>query len=520
VGAARMTDLAEPTVSPRQRRTVFAGLMLATSLPAFDLLILATAGKEVLDDLGGELIWMFIAYHITMVASMPLYGKLGDLYGRKRTFQIAIVLFVVASMVAGLAINPTMLIIGRALQGVAGGGISGQSQAVIGDIVPPRERGRYAWITPTVYAVASMAGPFLGGFFVDHLSWRWIFFVNAPAGVIAFVLIGMAFNVPVSRVEHKLDILGATLLVGAITILSFVASTAGESYSWTSPVVVVAAAFGALLAVLLVLQEMRAEEPVFPLYLLRDRIVAVCTGTTFFLGAANFGMAVFLPIFLQVVNGVSATKAGLALLPVSIGITLASLIVGRAVARTGQYRWYPFIGVVIFGIGIYMLSTIGESTSQTSVWLYTFITGVGSGIVTPVIMIAMQNAVSYENLGVVSSLGMFGRMLGQIFGPAFGATLMAVRFEAHLDRLVSEGARASLDGKQLRTETSSIDDLPEPVRSQVIDAFQHAVNDTFRLATAFCVAAGVIALMMRTRPLRDSVRTHDDATAVSVAEPL
>jgi EmrB/QacA subfamily drug resistance transporter len=511
---------AEPVVTPRQRRMVFAGLMLATALPAFDLLILATAGKAVLDDLGGELIWMFIAYHITMVASMPLYGKLGDLYGRKRTFQIAIVLFVVASMVAGLAVNPAMLIIGRALQGLAGGGISGQSQAVIADIVSPRERGRYAWITPTVYAVASMAGPFLGGFFVDYLSWRWIFFVNLPAGAVAFVLIGVAFNVPVARVEHRLDILGATLLVGAVTLLSFVASTAGESYSWTSPVVVAAGGFGALLAVLLVMQETRVAEPIFPLYLLRDRIVAVCTGTTFFLGAANFGMAVFLPIFLQVVNGVSATRAGLALMPVSIGITISSLIVGRTVSRTGRYRWYPLLGVVVFGVGIYMLSTIGVDTPQSSVWLYTFITGVGSGIATPVIMIAMQNAVAYENLGVVSSLGMFGRMLGQIFGPAFGATLMAVRFETYLDQLVADGARGSLDGRHLRTETSSIEELPEPVRSQVVDAFGRAVNDTFRLATAFCVAAGVVALFMRARPLRDSVRTSDDTSVVAVAEPL
>lgn len=494
------------TVTASQRRTVFAGLMLATALPAFDLLILSTAGKAILDDLGGELIWMFIAYHITLVASMPLYGKLGDLYGRKRTYQTAIVLFVVSSMVAGLAVNPTMLIIGRALQGVAGGGITGQSQAVVADMVPPRERGRYAWLTPTVYAVASMAGPFIGGFFVDHLSWRWIFFVNAPAGALAFVLIGMAFKVPTPRVQHRLDFAGAALLVGAVTLLSFVASTAGESYSWTSSVVIVAGSFGALLAVLLVLQERRAPEPVFPLHLLRDRIIAVCTITTFCIGAANFGMAVFLPIFLQVVNGVSATEAGLALMPVSAGITLTSIVVGRAITRTGQYRWYPLCGVVVFGVGVFMLSTIGQDTSRWTVWSYTFCAGVGTGIASPVIMVAMQNAAAYKDLGVVSSLGMFGRTIGQIFGPAFGATLMAVRFQTHLDRLVGSAA-AELDAKQLRTETSTIDDLPEPVRAQVIEAFRRAVNDSFRLAAAFCVAGAIAAAFMRARPLRESVQT-------------
>lgn len=504
-------------VTPRERRLVFTGLMLATALPAFDLLILSTAGKDILDDLGGELIWMFISYHITLVASMPLYGKLGDIYGRKRTYQAAIVLFVASSMVAGLATSPAMLIIGRALQGVAGGGITGQSQAVIGDIVPPRERGRYAWLTPTVYAVAAMAGPFIGGFFVDHLTWRWIFFINAPAGLIAFVLIGVAFNVPVPRVQHRLDFAGAGLLIGAVTLLSFVASTVGESYSWTSPVVLVAGGAGALLAVALVLQERRAEEPVFPLMLLRDRIVAVCTATTFCIGAANFGAAVFLPMSLQLVTGVSATEAGLSLLPMSGGITLSSLLVGRLVTRTGRYRWYPLAGVVLFGVGIYLLSTIDQDTGRASVWTYTLVAGIGQGIASPVIMLAMQNAVHHEHLGVVSSLGMFGRTIGQVFGPAFGATLMAVRFDAHLNRLVDRSTRATLDAAHLRTETSEIEQLSEPVRSQVIDAFRLAANDAFRLATAFCVAGAVVALFMRTRPLRATVRDEDEVMVPETA---
>jgi EmrB/QacA subfamily drug resistance transporter len=510
----------DPVVTPAQRRMVFAGLMLATALPAFDLLILSTAGKDILDDLGGELIWMFIAYHITLVASMPLYGKLGDIYGRKRTFQTAIVMFIGASMVAGLATSPAMLILGRALQGVAGGGITGQGQAVIADIVPPRERGRYAWIVPTVYTVASMLGPFIGGFFVDNLSWRWIFFVNAPAGITAFVFIGLAFRVPTPRVEHRLDFLGSALLVGAVTLLSFVASTAGENYSWDSPVVLVSAALGALLAVALVVQEQRAPEPVFPLRLLRDRVVAVCTGTTFCIGAANFGMAVFLPIFLQVVQGTSATRAGLALMPVSAGILLSSWVVGRTVTRTGRYRWYPLAGVAVFGAGVFMLSTIGQDTPWWMVWVYTFVAGIGTGTASPVIMIAMQNAVPYRDLGVVSSLGMFGRTIGQVFGPAFGATLLAIRFEAHLDRLVDANARLGLDGKRLRTETKTIDDLPEPVRAQVVEAFRLAVNDTFRLATVFCIAGVVVASFMHARPLRSSVRTAESEPDVRVAKAL
>jgi EmrB/QacA subfamily drug resistance transporter len=513
-----VTGAAAPdaAVTTAQRRVVFAGLMLSVALPAFDILILSTAGKDILDDIGGELIWMFIGYQITLVASMPLYGKLGDIYGRKRTFQTAIVLFVASSVLAGLAVNPMMLIVGRALQGVAGGGIMGQAQAVVGDIVPPRERGRYAWITPTVFATASMLGPFVGGFFVDHLTWRWIFFVNAPIGAVAFVLIGVAFNVPAVRVPHRLDVVGSVLLIGAVTSLSFVASTAGENFSWGSPVIIGATGLGAFLAVLLVVQERCAPEPIFPFRLFRDRIVSVCTATTFCIGASNFGLAVFLPIYLQVVLGASATSAGLALMPLSAGNVLASTTLGRAIARTGKYRWYPLVGLAVFTAGLYLLSTMGGDIPMRTVWFYTFIIGAGSGIASPVLMLAMQNAVPYHDLGVVSSLNQFGRTTGQVLGPAFGATLMATRFETYLGRFVDPGVRSSLDARELRTETKTIDELAEPVRGQVVRSFRLAVNDSFRLAVAFSLLGVAISVFMRTRPLRSSVRTGEASEAIEV----
>ncbi|HEV8296470.1 MAG TPA: DHA2 family efflux MFS transporter permease subunit [Acidimicrobiales bacterium] len=509
---------ADGALSPGARRLVFGGLMLALTLPAFDLLILSTAGKDIVDDIGGEIIWMFIAYQITLVATMPLYGKLGDLYGRKRTFQAAIVLFVLASMIAGVATTPLTLVIGRALQGIAGGGIIGQAQAVLADIVPPRERGRVAWVSPTVWSVASMIGPFIGGFFVDHLTWRWVFFINGPAGLLAFVLIGVAFNVPSARVNHRLDLLGALLMVGAVALLSFAVSTGGESYAWTSPVIMLSLILGAVLSVLFFVQEQRALEPVFPFHLLRDRIVAVCTANAFCIGAANFGVAVFLPLFLRVVVGVSATEAGLSLLPMSLAITLASTVVGRRITRTGRYRWYPIVGTTLFAAGIYLLATLDQNSTRLDVWTFTAIAGFGSGIASPVLMLAMQNAVGHEDVGVVSSLAMFSRTIGQVFGPAIGGTLMAARFEQHVRRFVDRDTFETLDTKQLRTETKTIDDLAEPVRGQVVHAFRIAVNDAFRFAALVSALGIVIAAFMRTRPLRQTIIDREPAHSVSAIE--
>jgi EmrB/QacA subfamily drug resistance transporter len=513
-----MGATADDTVqlSPAARRLVFAGLMLAIALPAFDLLSLATAAKDIVDDLGGEIIWMFVAYQILLVASMPLYGKLGDIYGRRVTFRTAIVLFVAGSIVAGLSTSMTMLIAARAIQGIAGGGIIGQAQAVLADVVPPRERGRVAWIQPTVFTAASMAGPLIGGFFVDTLSWRWIFFVSVPAGSLAFFAIGGAFRVEAPRVEHRLDVLGSVLLVGAVTTIAFVASTAGESYAWASPVILGGAATGVALAVLFVLQERRAPEPVFPVHLLRDRIIGVCVGIQFCIGAANFGMAVFLPLFLRVVTGVSATEAGLALLPVSVGIMATSTVVGRTVTRTGRYRWYPMLGAGLFALGVFMLSTLDQGSGRGEVWLFTFVAGAGSGCASPVIMLAMQNAARYEDVGVVSSLGMFSRTMGQVFGPAFAAMLIATRFPAYLQRNLDADAYAALDTRQLRTETGTIDALDEPVRGQVVEAFRMSVNDGFRLAALFAACGIVTAAFMRTRPLRMSIRDEAGAPAGQV----
>jgi EmrB/QacA subfamily drug resistance transporter len=505
-------------VSARARRLVIAGLMLALMLPSLDLLVVSTAGKAIADDIGklSQLSWLFISYQLTLVAFMPLFGKLGDIYGRKRTIQSSIVLFVVASVFTGLATNFPMLVLGRALQGVGGGGISGLSQAVIADIVPPRHRGRYAWITPTVFTVVSMLGPLLGGLFVDHLSWRWIFFINLPLGIIAWFFIAVAFQVPVNRVRHQVDLFGALLLVVAVSAIVFAASTAGEQFAWTSPVIIGMTAGGLAVGAFFVLFETRTAEPVFPLKLLRDPLIRVCTATTFFIGSANFGLAIFLPLFLQVVSGASATQAGFSLMPTSIGIIISSAIVGRSISKNGRYRWYPLIGMIIFSGAIFQISLLNRGSPQWHAWVATFLTGVGSGTASPVLMVAVQNSVRHDDVGVASSLAMFCRTMGQVLGPAFATTLWITRFDTNVRRLVPADTLATLDIEDLRNNSETIKGLAEPTHTQVVESLRLGINSTFRFAAALSAVGIITSLFMQSRPLRGTIRessTSDQAVA-------
>jgi EmrB/QacA subfamily drug resistance transporter len=495
-------------VSARTRRLVITGLMLALALPSLDLLVVATAGKAIADDIGSlsQLSWLFISYQLTLVAFMPLFGKLGDIYGRKRTIQSSIVLFVAASVFTGLATNFPMLILGRALQGIGGGGITGLSQAVIADIVPPRHRGKYAWITPSVFTITSMLGPLLGGLFVDHLSWRWIFFINLPLGVVAWFIIAVAFQVPSDRVRHHVDIVGALLLVVAVSAIVFAASTAGDQFEWTSPIVIGSTLGGLAVGAVFVLYETRQNEPIFPLKLLRDPLVRVCTATTFFIGSANFGLAIFLPLFLQVVNGASATRAGFALMPTSIGIILSSALVGRQISKNGRYRWYPTVGMVIFSAAMFQISLLSRSSPEWHAWLATFLVGVGSGTASPVLMVAVQNSVRYEDVGVASSLTMFCRTMGQVLGPSFATTLWITHFDANVHRLVPPDKLAGLDVEELRSNSKTIRDLAEPTHTQVIEALRLGINDAFRFAALMSALGIITSLFMKSRPLRGTIR--------------
>jgi len=481
--------------------------MTALALPALDLLVVATAGPEIAGDIGelSGLAWLFVSYQIGVVVAMPLFGRLGDLYGRPRVYRAAVLMFLAASVGCGLALSMPMLVVARLVQGVGGGGIMSLTHALIADLVPVRERGRYAWISPSVWTVSSFLGPVVGGLFADHGSWRLAFLVNLPIGLVAIRLISGAFaGAPTAaRGRGDLDGRGAALLVVAVSCLALVATTGGETLAWSNPAIAVLLLAGVGGLVLFVAQERRAAAPVVNLRFFRSRTVRVVAGSTFFVGASNFAMAAFLPLFLQVVTGRSATASGLALLPLSACIMVASTASGRFMAATGRYRFFPTAGAAILAAGMLLASGFDQSTGQLGIWAATGLTGIGLGLGTPTYLLAMQNVLPQSDVGQASGLAMFARMLGQVFGPAVGGSLMVWRFDDRLHELVVPPPPGGLDANELRQDVDTILELGEPMRSQVVEAFREGMQVAFWFAAGLAMAALLVALLLPHVPLRD-----------------
>ena len=508
----------------RQILVVFSGLMAGMLLAALDQTIVSTALPTIVGELGGldHLSWVVTAYLLTTTASTPLYGKLSDIYGRRLMFQTAIVIFVIGSMLCGLSQGMLQLIVFRGIQGIGAGGLMAMAFAIIGDIISPRERGRYTGYLGAVFAVASVAGPLLGGFFVDNLSWRWVFYVNVPIGAVALVITSSVLRLPFVRRDHTIDFAGAGLLVAAVSTLLLALVWGGSEYPWGSSTIIGLFAASAVLTGLFLWWEHRAAEPILPLRLFRGRVFSTGVGLSFLLGGAMFGAIVFLPLFLQVATGASATNSGLLLLPLMAGLMTTSITSGRVIARTGRYKRWPIAGMAIAAAGMYLLSTMDPQTSRLTSALYMVVVGLGLGMVMQVLVLAVQNGAEFADLGVVTSSVNFFRSLGGSFGVSVFGVVFATLLEDKLVELIPaellDGAGFSPDS--LTASPAQIRALPPAILDPVTTAMSESITAVFLLVVPLLVVGVVVALAMPELPLKDTA--HIGATLegaeITVAE--
>ena len=501
-----MTEPATTALSHRQIQIVFTGLMAGMLLASLDQTIVATALPTIVGDLGGlrELSWVVTAYILMSTISVPLYGKLSDLYGRRRIFQTAIVIFLIGSALSGLAHNMAELIGFRAVQGVGAGGLMATAQAIIGDIVSPRDRGKYQGYLGAVFAFASVVGPLLGGFFVDHLSWRWVFYVNLPVGAGALVITSAVLNLPYQRIEHQIDYLGAALVMGAASSLILVTVWGGSQFAWGSPVIVGLGIAGVVLLGSFLLAERRADEPLIPLRLWSNPVFSVSTGLEFLVGFSMFGAIVFLPLYLQTVGHASATNSGVLILPLMLGLMASSIASGRIITRTGRYKVFPVCGTALMALGVWLLSTMGTGTTRVQSSAYMFVLGLGMGMIVQVMVLAVQNAVEHRDLGVATGVETFSRSMGATFGVAAFGAILNNRLAYHLPRLLPPGTSTRLDVRTLTASPAAIRRLPGPVHHAVIEALARSIHVTFLFSLPLLVLAFGVTFLLREKPLRET----------------
>ncbi|MFF7529475.1 MDR family MFS transporter [Streptomyces bobili] len=497
-------------------------LLLGMLLAALDQTIVSTALPTIVSDLGGmeHLSWVVTAYLLASTAATPLWGKLGDQYGRKRLFQIAIVIFLVGSALCGMAQNMPQLIGFRALQGLGGGGLMVLSMAVVGDIVPPRERGRYQGLFGAVFGATSVLGPLLGGLFTEHLSWRWVFYVNLPLGAVALAVIAAVLHIPRKSAKHVIDYLGTLLIASVATCLVLVASLGGTTWGWGSPQIIGLAVLGVALAFVFVAVERRAAEPVLPLKLFRIRTFTLSAVISFIVGFAMFGAMTYLPTFLQVVQGVSPTLSGVHMLPMVAGLLLASTASGQIVSRTGRWKVFPVTGTAVTAIGLLLLHQLDEHSSTAVMSAFFFVFGLGLGLVMQVLVLIVQNAVSYEDLGVATSGATFFRSIGASFGVAIFGTVFTSRLGDKLAdafRGVDLPSGLSLDA--LEADPRVIGDLPAALRPQVLHAYASSITDVFLYAAPVALLGFVLSWFLKEDPLRGSV-TAPDVTETLASNPV